>query len=230
MAVKRPSTWKEWVEVFLRLVLLGFQGALFCIILYRVVPVPMTPLMVMRGFPFEKTWVPFEEINPVVVKAAITAEDPKFVDHYGFDLAAIKESIEKSIDKGKKPKGRSTISQQSTKNLFFGTRRSWVRKGLEVPLTICVETFWTKRRIIEVYLNIIEMGDKVYGIEAASQKYFKKKASKLSKAEAVAIVICFPSPLKRIPNKLTATLRKKQGTIQRWMSGFEPAPKWWWEE
>lgn len=229
MAIKRPSSWKEWVEVFLRLILLGFQGALFCIILYRVVPVPITPLMVMRGMPFEKTWVPFEEINPVVVKAAITAEDPKFVAHYGFDFAAIKESIEKSIDKGKKPKGRSTISQQTTKNLFFGTRRSWLRKGLEVPLTICVETFWNKRRIIEVYLNIIEMGDRVYGIEAASHKYFKKKASKLNKAEAVAIVICFPSPLKRIPNKLSGTLRKKQHTIQRWMIGFEPAPKWWWE-
>lgn len=229
MAIKRPSTWKVWVEVFFRIGLLGFQVALFFIILYRIVPVPITPLMVLRGLPYEKTWVPFEEINPLVVKAAITAEDPKFNSHYGFDFEAILESIQKSIDKGKKAKGRSTISQQTTKNLFFGTRRSWIRKGLEVPLTVCVETFWNKRRIIEVYLNIIEMGSKVYGIEAAGKKYFKKSASKLNKAEAVAIVICFPNPIKRIPNKLTGSLRKKQATIQRWMIGFEPAPKWWWE-
>lgn len=228
MAGKRPSRWKQWMEVFLRSLLLLFQIALFFIILYRIVPVPITPLMVMRGFPFEKEWVPFDKINKNMVVAAITAEDPKFNSHYGFDFEAIQESIEKSIDKGKKPKGRSTISQQTAKNLFFGTARSWIRKGLEVPVTLCLETFWTKKRIIEVYLNIIEMGNDVYGIEAASQHFFKMPAAKLSKAEAVSIAVCFPNPRQRNPAKLEPKLIRKRATVMRWMIGFEPAPAWWW--
>ena len=111
------------------LLLLSVQITLFFIILYRIVPVPITPLVVMRGFPAERDWVSFDRISPNMVKAAITAEDPKFVNHHGFDFEAIRESIEKSIDKGKKAKGRSTISQQTAKNLFFGPARSgrWAR-------------------------------------------------------------------------------------------------------
>ncbi|HCS19435.1 MAG TPA: monofunctional biosynthetic peptidoglycan transglycosylase [Bacteroidetes bacterium] len=230
MANKRPSIWKHWAEVFLRLCLLLFQISLFLIILYRIVPVPVTPLMLLRGLPYEKDWVAFEKMSPTIVKAAITAEDPKFSKHHGFDFEAIWESINKSIAKGRKAKGRSTISQQTAKNLFFSPTRSWIRKGLEVPLTLSLEIFWTKRRIIEVYLNIIEMGDKVYGIEAASKKYFKKPSAKLSKAEAAAIVVCFPNPRKRNPLKLNSRLKRKQATIQRWMNGYEAAPDWWWEE
>lgn len=229
MAQKRPSTWKHWMEVFLRGMLLISQIALFIILLYRIVPVPATPFMLIRGLPYHKEWVPFERISPSMVKAAITAEDPNFVSHYGFDFEAIKESIEKSIDKGKKPKGRSTITQQTAKNLFFTPRRSWIRKGLEVPVTLCLEIFWTKKRIIEVYLNIIEMGDKIYGIEAASRYYFKKPGLKLSAAESALIVVCFPNPIKRNPLKPSNFLKRKQATILRWMNGYEPAPKWWWE-
>lgn len=230
MATKRPSIWKHWAEVFLRVCLLVFQISLFLIILYRIVPVPVTPLMLLRGLPYEKDWVAFEKMSPNIVKAAITAEDPKFSKHHGFDFEAIQESIKKSIEKDRAPKGRSTISQQTAKNLFFSPTRSWIRKGLEVPLTLSLEIFWTKRRIIEVYLNIIEMGDKVYGIEAASKKYYKKSASKLSKAEAAAIVVCFPNPRKRNPLKLDSRLSRKQATIQRWMGGYEAAPDWWWDE
>ncbi|MHB1276812.1 MAG: monofunctional biosynthetic peptidoglycan transglycosylase [Bacteroidia bacterium] len=230
MANKRPSIWKHWTEVFLRICLLLFQISLFLIMLYRIVPVPITPLMVLRGLPFEKDWVAFDKMSPNIVKAAITAEDPKFSLHHGFDFEAIRESVKKSIDKDRKPKGRSTISQQTAKNLFFSPTRSWIRKGLEVPLTLSLEIFWTKRRIIEVYLNIIEMGEKVYGIEAASKKYYKKTAAKLSMSEAAAIVVCFPNPRKRNPLKLDSRLKRKQATIQRWMGGYEAAPEWWWEE
>ncbi|MBI1222953.1 MAG: monofunctional biosynthetic peptidoglycan transglycosylase [Bacteroidetes bacterium] len=228
MRGKRPTAWKHWTEVFLRVLLLLFQSALFFVILYRVAPVPITPLMLMRGLPIEKDWVPFDQINKNMVIAVITAEDPKFNRHLGFDFEAIQESIEKSISKGRKPKGRSTISQQTTKNIFFGTQRSWIRKGLEVPMTVCVETFWTKKRIMEVYLNIIEMGDHIYGIEAASQHYFKKPAVKLNKSEAVSIAVCLPNPRQRNPTKLDTKLLKMKATIMRWMIGFEPVPDWWW--
>ncbi len=221
---------RQIAEFLFRLALLGGQLALFLIVLYRVIPVPVTPLMLMRGIPYEKDWVSFEHISPHMVKAAITAEDPKFANHYGFDLEAIRESVEKAVDKGKKPKGRSTISQQTAKNLFFGTARSWVRKGLEVPVTLCLEMLWNKRRIIEVYLNIIEMGEDIYGIEAAAQTYFRKPATKLSPAESALIAVCFPNPLKRSPVKPSSYVLKMQRTILRWMGGYEPAPDWWWED
>lgn len=221
---------KQGAEFILRLLLLGVQVTLFFIVLYRILPVPITPLVVMRGFPMERDWVSFDRISPKMVKAAITAEDPKFVDHYGFDLEAIQESIKKSMDKGKKPKGRSTISQQTAKNLFFGPARNWVRKGLEVPITMTLEVLWTKKRIIEVYLNIIEMGDRIYGIEAAAQHYYKKPAAKLTATEAAQIVVCLPNPRVRNPRKLNGRLQRKQQTILRWMNGFEPAPEWWWKQ
>jgi monofunctional biosynthetic peptidoglycan transglycosylase len=222
MRGKSTVNWKKGVIALLRFSLLLGQIALFFIILYRIVPVPITPLMVQRGFPFQKDWVSFSSISPNMVKAAMVAEDPKFKDHWGFDFEAIQESIEKSIDKGKKPLGRSTISQQTAKNLFFTPKRSWIRKGLEVPITLSLEIFWTKRRIIEVYLNIIEMGDKVYGIEAAAKRYYKKSAANLNKSEAAMIAVCFPNPLIRNPLKPTSSLRRKQQTIMRWMNGFEP--------
>jgi len=228
MASKMKDKLKQAGVFLLRLLLLCAQVTLFFIVLYRILPVPITPLVVMRGFPMERDWVSFDKISPKMVKAAITAEDPKFAGHYGFDFEAITESIEKSIEKDKKPKGRSTISQQTAKNLFFGPARSWVRKGLEVPITVCLELMWTKKRIIEVYLNIIEMGDRVYGIEAAAHHYYKKPAAKLTAAESASIVVCLPLPRKRNPLKLDRKLQRKQQTILRWMNGFEPAPDWWW--
>jgi monofunctional biosynthetic peptidoglycan transglycosylase len=207
--------------------LLLFQLFLFLIILYRVAPVPLTPLMLIRTAKIEKDWIPLEKISTNVIKAAITSEDPKFISHWGYDISAIRESLENNLKKGKKLRGGSTISQQTAKNLFLWPDRSWIRKALEVPVTTTLELLWTKKRIMEVYLNIIEMGDGIYGIQAAARKYFDKDASRLSAAEASLIVVCFPNPRLWTPAKPTAYIRKKQSRILRWMQGFEPVPEWW---
>jgi monofunctional biosynthetic peptidoglycan transglycosylase len=191
--------------------------------------VPITPLMVIRHAGIEKKWIPLEKMSRQIPIAVITSEDPNFIEHRGFDFGAIKEALSDNLDKGKKLRGGSTVSQQTAKNLFLWPARSWVRKGLEVPVTVALELFWTKKRIMEVYLNIIEMGDGVYGIEAASQRYYKKSASKLKKSEATLIVVCFPNPRRWTPAKPTNYIKRKQARINKWMLGFEPVPAWWYE-
>ncbi len=213
----------------LRLFLFAFQLSLFFLILYRVTPVPVTYLMLERDAPINYKWVPLEKMSEHVVLAAITSEDPHFNEHFGFDFEAIKQAIRDNKLKGKKLRGGSTISQQTAKNLFLWQSRSWIRKGLEVPFTFGMELLWNKRRIMEVYLNIIEMGDGIYGIEAASQHYFKRSAAKLTKAQAALIVVCFPNPIRWSPFKATNYIVGKQRRIMRWMIGFEPYPDWWFE-
>lgn len=230
MSSKSIKRVKSVTEVFLRSLLFLFQLMLFFVILYRVVPVSITPLMLLRATEINKEWVPLNSISQHAVRAAITSEDPHFTEHYGFDFGAIKESIEKNVEKGKKLRGGSTISQQTAKNLLLWPNRSWIRKGLEVPVTTCLELLWTKRRIMEVYLNIIEMGDGIYGIEAASQKYYKKPASKLTRAEAALLIVCFPNPRRWTPLKATPYIRTKQARIMKWMIGFEAYPDWWFEK
>lgn len=212
---------KKAFQILLRLFLLFFQTLLLFIILYRIVPVPITPLVVKRGFPYEKDWIRYEAISANIKKAVIVAEDPKFPVHFGFDFEAIRESVEKARKKGTKPLGRSTITQQTAKNLFFTPDRSWIRKAIETPVALGLELFWTKKRILEVYLNIIEMGPRIYGIEAAAQHYYKKPAGKLTQSESAMIAVCLPNPILRNPLKPDKRLRKKHATIQRWMRGYE---------
>jgi monofunctional biosynthetic peptidoglycan transglycosylase len=156
--------------------------------------------------------------------ASVTSEDPKFFNHYGFDFEQIIDSVKKSFDKGKKPRGASTISQQTAKNLFFTPNRSWIRKGLEVYITIAIELLWTKKRILEVYLNIIEMGKGVYGAEAAALFYFNKSANKLTAQEAAAIAACYPNPRRWTANKPSRYIKKKQQIIARYMYRIGPLP------
>jgi monofunctional biosynthetic peptidoglycan transglycosylase len=211
--------------------LLLFQLALLLVVLYRVLPVPITPLMLLRGGTIHKEWKPLHKISKQVPIAVFTSEDPNFLNHKGFDLEAIQKVLK---DKQKKEntrlRGASTVSQQTAKNVFLWPARSWLRKGLEVPLTLGIELFWTKRRIMEVYLNVIEMGSNVYGIEAAAQHYFKKSAQDLSRKEAAAIVSCFPNPRIYIANKPSRYIKKKQKRISRWMIGYDPVPEWWYGE
>jgi len=201
-----------------------FQLLLLGTIVFRVVPIPLTPLMVLRPSPIKKSWVAYENINKNVPIAAMTAEDPFFHKHWGFDFKAIKGALKDNV-KGKKTlRGGSTISQQTAKNVFLFPGRGYtryVRKAIEIPLTAWLELMWNKRRIMEVYLNSIEMGNGIYGIEAAAQHYFKKPASKLSAQQAAAIVVCFPNPLKRNPTRLSPRLRRKRNRIARWMRGYK---------
>ncbi|MCF8255046.1 MAG: monofunctional biosynthetic peptidoglycan transglycosylase [Bacteroidia bacterium] len=209
-----------------KIALIAFQVSLFFIILYRVVPVPITPLPLVRLFEqafgddpvrLKKDWESIESLGRNICLASVTSEDPKFFQHYGFDFEQIIESLKKSFDKGKRPRGASTITQQTAKNLFFTPRRSWLRKGLEVYVTVCLELFWTKKRILEVYLNIIEMGNGVYGAEAASLYYFNKSSGKLTANEAAAIAACYPNPRRWKANKPSRYIKKKQNLIARYM-------------
>ncbi len=143
----------------------------------------------------EKKWVPLEEISPHLQLAVVCSEDQNFINHSGFDFQAIDKAMEYN-KKHKKTRGASTISQQTAKNVFLWSGRSWIRKGFEVYFTFLIETFWSKHRIMEVYLNVIEMGEGVYGAQAASTIFFHKDAKKLTEGEASLIAAVLPNPLK----------------------------------
>jgi monofunctional biosynthetic peptidoglycan transglycosylase len=189
---------------------------------------PVTPLMVQRYFESKKEgdkkkivldWKSLNEISPAMPLAAITAEDQKFNEHYGFDFEAIKKAFKyNERKKGNRLKGASTISQQTAKNVFLFPDRSWIRKGLEVYFTLLIELFWSKHRIMEVYLNVIETGDGIYGVEAAARKYFRKPAKDLSIHEAALIAAVLPNPRVWSPAKPSPYILKKKKWIVRKMA------------
>ena len=214
---------KNWL---LKLFLLSWQYSFMLIVLYRVVPVPVTPLHLVRlveqiggsdEVRLNKSWRGIDYIGNNMIKATIVGEDLQFFEHYGFDFEQIYKAIESSINGGKKLRGASTISQQTAKNLFFTPSRSWIRKGLEFYITISIELLWNKRRILEVYLNIIEMGKGIYGAEAAANFYYNKSASELTKQEAASIVACFPNPRRWTANKPSRYISRKEGILVRYM-------------
>jgi monofunctional biosynthetic peptidoglycan transglycosylase len=194
---------KKIGRFILRFVIGFFVLSIGSTIAFRWVPVPVTPLMLIRcvqqplaGKPMRlyKKWMPLDKISPNLQLAVVCSEDQNFISHMGFDVKAIQEDIE--YNKTHKDKrGASTISQQTAKNVFLWPSRSFIRKGLEVYFTFLIELFWSKERIMEVYLNVIEMGDGVYGAEAASQTYFKKHAKDLQPSQAAAIASILPGPL-----------------------------------
>lgn len=169
------------------------------VLLYRFIPPPITLLMVERlaqGQGFDRRWRPISRIAPTMVEAAIASEDSRFCLHHGFDLHAIDRALEHDARRGARLRGGSTISQQTAKNVFLWPGRSWVRKGLEAWFTVLTEALWGKRRIMEVYLNTVEMGPGVYGVEAAAQRYFHTSAARLSVGEASRLAAVLPRPLK----------------------------------
>ncbi len=224
---------KEWLNRFRQIIVISCQWGLLLIILYRVMPVPITPLHIVRLFEqvaegkslqLTKSWRSIDNVPEKFCLAVITAEDVKFIQHYGFDFEQIKNSIERGLKRGKKLRGASTISQQTAKNLFFTPKRSWIRKIPEVCITLCLELLWTKKRILEVYINIIEMGDGIYGVEAASQKYFHKNCSKLTSRESALIAACLPNPRRWNPARPTNYINRKAGIIKRFMHHIGDLP------
>lgn len=200
--------------------------SILSVIVFRWVPVPLTPLMVIRCIEqkmdgkkmhLSHDWVPFEEITPKLQLAVVCSEDQNYLKHFGFDWGAIQKAM-KENEQGKHMRGASTITQQTAKNVFLWPGRSYVRKGFEVWFTLLIEIFWSKERIMEVYLNSIEMGDGVYGAEAASQHWFRKKASKLTKDEAAAIAAILPSPLRYKANPATNYISKRKEWIKQQMN------------
>jgi len=186
------------------------------------VPVYYTPLMAIRYFEAESdfetkhSWVPISEISPELQLAVICSEDQKFVKHNGFDVKSIEKAYENN-KKGKKLRGASSISQQTAKNVFLWPDRSWLRKGLETYFTFLIELLWDKERILEVYLNSIEMGDGVYGAEAASQFWFHTSAKNLQKYQAAAIAAILPNPRNYKANPASAYIQKRKEWIVRQM-------------
>ena len=160
----------------------------------------------------KKDWVPFEEISSNLQLAVVCSEDQNFIRHNGFDFEAIDKAMEYN-EKHKKTHGASTISQQTAKNVFLWPGRSWIRKGFEVYFTFLIETFWSKQRIMEVYLNVIEMGDGVYGAQAASKIFFRKDAKYLSKGESSLIAAVLPNPRKFSAAKPSGYVLKRQAWI-----------------
>ena len=215
----------------LRFLLVVWLSTLGLTLLSRWIPVPLTPLMVLRLFEepqpdqihrWYRDWVPLEEVSPHLVQAAVAAEDQHFMSHNGFDLDAIQKAYQRNQNGKKQKLGGSTISQQTAKNVFLWPARNYLRKGLEVYFTLTIEWLWPKRRIMEVYLNSIEMGPGIYGAEAAAQHYFKKPAAKLTKREAALLVAAFPNPRQRNPSQPTAYLRRRASKIQRLMRQIGP--------
>src|SRR5690554_1285029 len=206
---------------FLKKLLLWFFGlSILSVIVFRFVPVPVTPLMISRSIEtrtwWNHDWVPIEEISPNLQWAVVASEDQNFLNHNGFDFKAIEKAIEHN-KKSKRIRGASTISQQVAKNVFLWQGRSWVRKGFEVYFTVLIEVFWSKQRIMEVYLNSIEMGDGVYGVEAASQHWYRKSAQKLNAREAAGIAAILPNPRKFKASNSSNYIENRKNNIMRQM-------------
>lgn len=191
--------------------------------LYRVVPVPATPLMLIRaagGSGLAHDWVPMSQISPHLARAVIASEDTLFCGHGGFDWAAIEGAFEDN-EEGRRLRGGSTISQQTAKNAFLWPDRSWTRKGIEAWFTLLIETLWPKSRILEVYLNSVEWDDGVYGAEAAARHHFKKPASALTRREAALLAIVLPNPRNWSPNPPGNYVARRAGIIERRMAVVE---------
>jgi monofunctional biosynthetic peptidoglycan transglycosylase len=216
---------------FVKLFLILFIGVtVFWVIFYRFVNPPVTWLMLTRGFEqkadgkpwkIDKEWRDFDDIADPMKRAAVASEDQTFLENHGFDFNAIEKAIQKNA-KSRKLIGGSTISQQTAKNVFLWPGRSWIRKGFEAYFTLLIEIFWNKRRIMEVYLNVIEMGDGIYGVNAAAQTYFHKDAANLTRAQAAAIASIFPSPLKWSATEPSSYVRHRQYLIMKNMRRLGP--------
>lgn len=204
------AKWAKWV--------VGIVVALPLLSVVEVVAlskgkVPVTVFMLHRGGDYTYEWVEYEQINPSLTRAVIASEDNLFAKHNGFSERGIKQALKERREKGKVRHGGSTISQQTAKNVFTTGRKTYLRKARETWYTVLIETFWSKRRIMEVYLNVIEMGKGIYGAEAASKKYFKHSAKSLSNSESALLAAALPSPRRYSVTKPGPYMQKRQGQI-----------------
>ena len=228
-AIKTKNTGKKGffgqiMRFFWKLIIWFNIISLFFVVLYKFVPVPYTPLMVIRYFENKSAgkdietkhhWVPLENISKNLQKAVIASEDGRFFEHYGLDFSAMQKAAVGNF-KGKKLKGGSTITQQTAKNVFLWQGRSYFRKALEAYYTVLIELIWGKERILEVYLNSIEMGDGIYGAEAATQHWYKKDCKSLTRMQAAGIAAILPNPRRFSPNG-SAYINRKQSRIARYI-------------
>ncbi len=211
------------------LIVFFFVSTVLTALAYKVIPVYVTPLMVIRSVQqisggekmvWHHDWVPIEEISRHLPQAVVASEDNLFMTHNGFDLKEIKKAqIENKTRR--RPRGASTISQQTAKNVFLWPQSSWVRKGLEVYFTFLIETVWSKKRIMEVYLNSIEMGKGIYGAQSVARYHFNTVASKLTRSQCALIAATLPNPVRFNSARPSAYILRRQGDILRLMNLIE---------
>ena len=223
---KEPTSFMSKLTRFLLKIVLWFVGiSLFFVVFFKFVPVPFTPLMVIRGIEnkvagkevfFSHDWEPIENISMNLQKAVIASEDGTFLKHNGFDFVAMQKAY-KSNERGRRIKGGSTISQQTAKNVFLWQGRSYLRKGLEAYFTVLIEIIWGKERIMEVYLNSIEMGNGVYGAQAATEHWYRKDASSLTLIQAAGIAAILPNPRKYSATSSSTYINRRKAKIVRVM-------------
>ena len=220
-AVKRKGKSNTILRFLFKVLLWFFAVSILWVLAYRFINPPVTWLMVQRGFErkadgkewkMEKNWLTLDELSSNLKKAAIAGEDANFLTHNGFDFEAIEKAYQKN-QVGKNMRGGSTISQQTAKNVFLWPGRSYVRKGFEAYFTILIELLWGKERILEVYLNVIETGDGIYGADAATRLYYGKSAESLTKRHAALLIAVLPNPLRWSPAKPTRYIYYKQRLI-----------------
>ena len=223
---KEPTSFISKLSRFLFKIFLWFLGiSLFLVVFFKFVPVVFTPLMVIRAIEnkvegkelhFSHDWEPIENLSMNLQKAVIASEDGTFLTHNGFDFKAMQKAY-KSNERGRRIKGGSTISQQTAKNVFLWQGRSYLRKGLEAYFTVLIEIIWGKERIMEVYLNSIEMGDGVYGAQAATQHWYRKDATSLTPIQAAGIAAILPNPRKYKATSSSSYINNRKSKIVRVM-------------
>ncbi|MCX7908253.1 MAG: monofunctional biosynthetic peptidoglycan transglycosylase [Ignavibacteria bacterium] len=207
-----------------KVILFFFISSISIVIIYKFIPPPITPIMIIRVFEgwfegknigIKKKWVSYEEVSKNFFRAVVSAEDSRFMNHNGFDWDAIEAARRyNEARKGKKLRGASTISMQTAKNAFLWHGRNYVRKALEAYFTILIEFIWGKKRILEVYVNIIEFGEGIFGVQAASEYYFKKNAKDLNRRECALLAAVLPNPRRWSPINPTPYIEKRVDFIQ----------------
>lgn len=227
-AVKKGNTTfkKKLFRFFIKACMWFFGVSIASVFVFKFVPIPFTPLMVIRAIEskaagkevfFSHDWEPIENISTNLQKAVIASEDGTFLNHNGFDFTAMQKAF-KSNEKGRRIKGGSTISQQTAKNVFLWQGRSYLRKGLEAYFTVLIELIWGKERIMEVYLNSIEMGNGVYGAQAAAQHWYRKDCSNLTKTQAAGIAAILPNPRRFTATSSSSYINNRKAKIVRIMN------------
>ena len=216
---------KRVLKYILYLIIAFIALSILTVTVYKFVSIPVTPLMFIRSNQMMKNnqavqiqhkWVSIDKMSPFLFQAVLAAEDDMFLEHNGFDFDAMKKAYNSNKKNTKKIKGGSTVSQQTAKNVFLWPKRSYLRKGLEAWFTILIEIIWGKERIMEEYLNVVELGNGIFGVEAASQKYFKKSASMLTKYEAASLISVLPNPNKfSVLNPSAYTVRYRTSILNR---------------
>ena len=213
---------KRFLKIIRWTVTIFFVSTILAVVAYRFIPVYATPLMFIRSLEqvidgksitWHHHWVSLDKMSPSMPVAVMASEDQRFLTHHGFDFDAIQKAAESNKD-GKKIRGGSTISQQTAKNVFLWPGRSWLRKGFETYFTFLIELLWSKQRIMEVYLNSIEMGDGIYGVDAVAEYHFNTDAAGLSRADCALIAATLPNPRKFSSKEPSAYMLKRQRQIQ----------------